>query len=528
SGNVHKYFERKASEWNIVGFLNECEIEPFERKIECYITSLEYIANSEKNRRGEMAQSLIDKYKKVSKRMGKMVLERRWPSRLSDVQAVLLGRMLPSRLPAFKASSRPGTGPVERRMAFEDDKPDRKLAREWEGRRSHNHIHLRGIINGTTINRGTVGTINGIVSLKRDIHDNQDNNKIPKRVKINDYFPVREASQHERDQPQTSENQTRTARETSPPSITSMHSLYVSSSPNSSINEEYIRAGKNTYRLFYFTGPGVLEWHLNEHSIRWIVSDVDISEICLENRAEVIKRCEPMAVILDAFEELALSHVFVFQEESPCGLCEHFDDELWEDLFVEFQELYPFYSIPNMIYDLFANIIKITCETQNRRERQAVARSYLKYKVTTEEEGVMVEIFKDLIDNEQSSFRRNNAIEDTHIIQNVTPIIIRPFFKNNRKIVFDGANKMSESSAIAQRRFDPVLLGMKPDFTVKTTNPKKHVELLIGEIKPKKGGALVSEDLVSLGKMMKCALDKSIEDGVDDLDFRKGLCDGPS
>ncbi|KAF0489652.1 hypothetical protein F8M41_022016 [Gigaspora margarita] len=302
------------------------------------------------------------------------------------------------------------------------DKPDRKLAREWEGRRSHNHIHLRGTINGTTINSGTVGTISGFVSLKRDIHDNQDNNKIPKRVKINNYFPVRETSQHERDQPQTSENQIRTARETSPPSITSMYSMHVPSSPNSSINEEYIRTGRNTYRLFYFTGPGVLEWHLNEHSMRWIVSDVDISEICFEYRAEVIKRCEPMAVILDAFEELlvlycsidnectitkpfsfyrALSHVFVFQKESPCGLCEHFDDELWEDLFVEFQELYPLSSIPDMIYDLFANIIKITCETQNRRERQVVARSYLKtYEATTEEEGVMVEIFQDLIDNE--------------------------------------------------------------------------------------------------------------------------------
>jgi hypothetical protein len=77
---------------------------------------------------------------------------------------------------------------------------------------------------------------------------------------------------------------------------------------------------------------------------------------------------------------------------------------------------------------------------------------------------------------------------------------------------------MAESSAIAKRSFDPVLLGMKPDFMVKTTNPSKHVELLIGEIKPPKTrNALVSEDLISLGKMMKCALDKSINDGVDDL-----------
>lgn len=77
---------------------------------------------------------------------------------------------------------------------------------------------------------------------------------------------------------------------------------------------------------------------------------------------------------------------------------------------------------------------------------------------------------------------------------------------------------MSESSAIEKRRFDPVLRGTKPDFTVMTTNLSKHVGLFIVEIKPcKTSNALVSEDLVSLGKMMKSALDKSIKDGVDDL-----------
>lgn len=59
---------------------------------------------------------------------------------------------------------------------------------------------------------------------------------------------------------------------------------------------------------------------------------------------------------------------------------------------------------------------------------------------------------------------------------------------------------MSESSA--ER------LGMKPDFTVMTMNPQKHVELFIIEIKPNKtNNALVLEDLVSLGKTMKCAID---------------------
>jgi len=77
---------------------------------------------------------------------------------------------------------------------------------------------------------------------------------------------------------------------------------------------------------------------------------------------------------------------------------------------------------------------------------------------------------------------------------------------------------MSESSASAKRRFDPVLLGTKPDFTVMTANPSKNIELFFVEIKPNKtSNALVSEDLISLGKTMKSAIDKSIKDGADDL-----------
>jgi hypothetical protein len=57
---------------------------------------------------------------------------------------------------------------------------------------------------------------------------------------------------------------------------------------------------------------------------------------------------------------------------------------------------------------------------------------------------------------------------------------------------------MTESSAIAKKSFDPVLLGMKPDFMVKTTNPSKHVELLIGEIKPPKRGTHLSQRISSL------------------------------
>lgn len=74
---------------------------------------------------------------------------------------------------------------------------------------------------------------------------------------------------------------------------------------------------------------------------------------------------------------MILSHVFVFQEQSPLGLCEYFDDELWAELFAEFRELYPYAPIPDKILsNLFLNIVKIPCEEPNQTERQKLARRF--------------------------------------------------------------------------------------------------------------------------------------------------------
>lgn len=301
------------------------------------------------------------------------------------------------------------------------------------------------------------------------------------------------------------------------PSGASTASLYaVSSSSGDSDSDEVVESGKKYY-LEYFVGPGENEWHLDENSTQWVVSKVDISEICLQYRAEAIASCESAAVVLSASQELALSHVFVFREEDPHGIREYFDDELWEDIFAEIQSLYPYPPIPERDYKMFSSVVKIACENSSHRDRQTAARQCLReFETTTGEEKTMEEILRNLIDNEQSSFTRNYTVEDTHIHYNVAPIV-KPFFRSKKTFV-DWENKMSESSAIAKRRFDQVLIGTKPDLTVRTTNPKKHVELLVGEIKPPNTrDALVAEDLVCLGRTMKNALDKSIEDGVEDL-----------
>ncbi|RUS27053.1 LOW QUALITY PROTEIN: hypothetical protein BC938DRAFT_483770 [Jimgerdemannia flammicorona] len=55
---VHKYFERKPSEWNVLGFLEECDREPFQTMITRYLTSLEIISQTERGRKQERAKQL--------------------------------------------------------------------------------------------------------------------------------------------------------------------------------------------------------------------------------------------------------------------------------------------------------------------------------------------------------------------------------------------------------------------------------------------------------------------------------------
>ncbi|CAG8600442.1 2437_t:CDS:2 [Diversispora eburnea] len=67
ASTIHEYFERKASEWNIIDFLEECDLEPYTKKIEEYLKCLETIVNTEKDQRHEKAQELLDNYKQATK-----------------------------------------------------------------------------------------------------------------------------------------------------------------------------------------------------------------------------------------------------------------------------------------------------------------------------------------------------------------------------------------------------------------------------------------------------------------------------
>lgn len=63
----YEYFDRKSSKWDIIGFLNECDLEPFQRKIDCYLKCLDTIFESEHGVRKETAKKLLDNYKLASK-----------------------------------------------------------------------------------------------------------------------------------------------------------------------------------------------------------------------------------------------------------------------------------------------------------------------------------------------------------------------------------------------------------------------------------------------------------------------------
>ncbi|GBC22396.2 hypothetical protein GLOIN_2v1770754 [Rhizophagus irregularis DAOM 181602=DAOM 197198] len=63
--SIHEYFDQTYTEWNIREFLNECNKEPFQQKIDTYLKSIENIVRSDKEKRSKKAQHLFDRYKKA-------------------------------------------------------------------------------------------------------------------------------------------------------------------------------------------------------------------------------------------------------------------------------------------------------------------------------------------------------------------------------------------------------------------------------------------------------------------------------
>ncbi|CAG8672399.1 11751_t:CDS:2 [Gigaspora margarita] len=187
----------------------------------------------------------------------------------------------------------------------------------------------------TKVKRWKIESAQQIASVNDEsIRGKTDNRK---HKKIEDYFPRSNATAHLPSQnelthlpsqnelthllsqdeliQENSENQFRFDREISP-SISTMDSSYLLSPSSSTVDEEFIKT-------------------LHAISL-WIVNNIDISEKCVKYHRLVIEKCKAMTITLNAIEELALSHIFVFEEENLQGLWDYFDDKLWKEIFTEF------------------------------------------------------------------------------------------------------------------------------------------------------------------------------------------------
>ncbi|CAJ0751561.1 9838_t:CDS:2, partial [Entrophospora sp. SA101] len=244
-----------------------------------------------------------------------------------------------------------------------------------------------------------------------------------------------------------------------------------------SIDDNLSNLSPKEKSINYLVGPGDVEWKLKEH---WLVNDADITEIFWKYRTAAITKCSPMTTTLKPEEELALSHIFVLQEENLQGLSQYFKEELWQQLFDNIRSKYPHQPVPTAVLDLVNKVMNVMAE------------------------------------NNTSSFS-DDYNEDTFIHDIIEPVV-KPFFANNRRTAMKWSNTTSISSAQMKKKFDPTLMGVRPDFIVHTINYNNYIELLIGEFKPPGTKvSLVNEDFVCLGKTMKYCLDKGIEDGMEDL-----------
>ncbi|CAG8709332.1 26634_t:CDS:10 [Dentiscutata erythropus] len=127
---IHKYFDCKCNKWNIVGFLNECDIEPFDKKIDEYLKSLEKIDRKE-GRRQKKAHQLLDRYRKARSSL----------SHKTGVRA-------------------PVTSSVT--CCSKNPRPDYKIAKSWEKERTRKQVHLHQPISGTV--NGSINTVNGMMN----------------------------------------------------------------------------------------------------------------------------------------------------------------------------------------------------------------------------------------------------------------------------------------------------------------------------------------------------------------------------
>jgi hypothetical protein len=88
---IHEYFKKKPKDWSIVDFLEECDTEPFDAKVDGYTKGLEKIANNQQGERAERAQLLLNCFKKASENLIFIESMKKWRERRLSRLPVIQG-----------------------------------------------------------------------------------------------------------------------------------------------------------------------------------------------------------------------------------------------------------------------------------------------------------------------------------------------------------------------------------------------------------------------------------------------------
>ncbi|CAG8674551.1 5810_t:CDS:10, partial [Acaulospora morrowiae] len=209
----YEYFDRKSSKWDIIEFLNECDLEPFQKKIDCYLKCLEAIFANEHGVRKEKAKKLIDNYKLAKGRKYFLLksysativeLVSTFAEAFKTVSVALLADLILDPL---------GTGDLFGWLMFWWDreldywrfirsrmepKTDRRRARNWDQEQSRKQVYVNQPIVATVHGNGNITNIgddNGgkNVSSKRDKEEEDELNQT-KRVRFYEKPPKKKTS----------------------------------------------------------------------------------------------------------------------------------------------------------------------------------------------------------------------------------------------------------------------------------------------------------------------------------------------
>jgi len=106
---------------------------------------------------------------------------------------------------------------------------------------------------------------------------------------------------------------------------------------------------------------------------------------------------------------------------------------LWQNLFTEIRNQYPYVVVPDQVLDLCGEVLKIACHQQDPRQRRADIKDFLRnHRPNGEFEEIMYNILVGLVDSYHNSFTKNKLIEDTYIHNSIAPVI-KPFFPEGKK-----------------------------------------------------------------------------------------------